>query len=211
VDGGLSLTEADAWRYHSEVAPWSSGRRRTTDELVEWLRPAVDTVTRVAGRPPRAVVGPHYVVTPEAEAAWKALGLEYLESAEHRLDPAAGRAAVSYLGQPGPSLVHLTRTVRFDPRPGRRGHHVAESTRAMTRCFEQGLPAVVDTHRINFTGPWAEDAVQELDELLAAADRAGARFLSSAELGDEVTGRRHTLTPTGGALRAPARVLAGRS
>jgi hypothetical protein len=211
VDGGLSLTEADAWRYHSEVATWSSGHRRPAAELVEWLRPAVDTVTRVAGRPPRAVVGPHYVVTPEAEIAWARLGLDFLEAAEHRLDPAVDGASVSYLGQRGGSLVHLTRTARFDPRPGREGHHVAESTIAMTRCFEQGLPAVIDTHRINFTGPWADDAAAELDDLLAAADRAGARYLSTPELGDEVVGTRRTLTPTGRALRLPARALVGRS
>jgi hypothetical protein len=207
VDGGLSLTEEHAWRYHSEVASWSTARHRSAGELEGWLRPAVETVTRLAGRAPRAVVGPHYVVTPEAEAAWHRLGLEYLEAAEHRLDPAVGTARVSYLGQPGPALVHLTRTVRFDPRPGRRGHHVADTTEAMTRCFAQGLPAVVDTHRINFTGPWADDAADELDLLLAAADRAGARYLDSVELGDAVVGDQDDLRPVGGLTRSVARVL----
>ena len=206
VDGGLSLTEDDAWRYHSEVASWSTAHRRSSDELVAWLQPAVDTVTRLAGRPPRAVVGPHYVVTAEAEAAWRSLGLEYLQAAEHRLDPAVGEARVSYLGQPGPALVHLTRTVRFDPRPGRKGHHVDESTAVMTRCFSQHLPAVIDTHRINFTGPWATDALEELDRLLAAAERSGARFLSSVELGDAVVGRGE-LHPLGGVARPVARAL----
>jgi hypothetical protein len=211
VDGGLSLTEAEAWRYHSEVATWSSGRRRTTDELVDWLAPAVATVERVAGRPPRAVVGPHYVVTPEAEAAWHQLGLEYLQAAEHRLDPAVDGSQVSYLGQPGPGLVHLTRTVRFDPRPGRRGHHVADTTTAMTRSFGQGLPAVIDTHRINFTGAWADDAAAELDQLLDAADRAGARYLSSDELGDAVVGACHDLHPIGTLTRPVARRLVPRA
>ncbi len=216
VDGGLSLLSEESWRYHSEYLAWEDGGARGADELETWLAPAVDTVARLAGAPPRAAVAPHYVLTAEAEDAFGRLGIAFVQATEYRLAP--GRPPrTSYLGQPRPSgLVHLTRTVRFDPRPGRRGHGAAEEVTTMQRCFEQGLPAVVDTHRINFTGPWAPEACGQLDDLLAAADAAGARYLTTPELGDAVrsggaftdlaSGASRSLTPVGSMARAAARV-----
>jgi hypothetical protein len=221
VDGGLSLTREHGWRYHSELLDWTAGTHRSTAELVAWLSPAVDTVERLGGVRPRSAVAPHYVLSDEAEAAWAELGLEFVQSAERQLRPGHADAKVSYLGQPGrDGLVHLTRTARFDPRPGRQGHHVADAAAALRRCFDQGLPAVVDTHRINFTGPWAARAVDELDELLAVADEGGARYLTTPELGeavrddgsfvDAVTGAGRRLTPVGSMARAVTRPVLSR-
>lgn len=205
VDGGLGLVKEHGWRYHSEQVGWADGTHRSVDDLVAWLRPAVDTVERVAGERPRSAVAPHYVLTDEGEAAWAALGIEFVQAAERRLRPGDDRS--SYLGQRGPSgLLHLTRNVRFDPRPGRTHQAAAQ----LARCFEVGLPAVVDTHRINYTGPWAADAVAALDDLLTIADRAGARYLSTPELGDAVEGD-GSLTPIAGVARRLARPVLGRA
>jgi hypothetical protein len=220
VDGGLGLVREHGWRYHSELGDWSAGTVRTTADLVAWLAPAVDTVARLGGARPRSAVAPHYVLSDEAEAAWAELGLEFVQAAERRLHPGEPDARTSYLGQQGPAgLVHLTRTVRFDPRPQRDGHHAAEAAARARRCFAVGLPAVVDTHRINFTGPWAESAAEQLDALLAVADEAGARYLTTPELGeaardggdftDAVTGAPRRLHPVGGMARALARPVAG--
>lgn len=220
VDGGLALTSEQGWRYHSELLSWSEDRARTADDLEAWLAPAVATVTRLGGRAPRAAVAPHYVLTAEAEEAWRRLGVAYVQSAERRLRPQ--RTGRSYLGQPSRSgLVHLARTVRFDPRPGRQGHHLAETVEAVRRTVSQGLPAVIDTHRINFTGPWAADALGELDALLAVTDELGSRYLTATELGDAVTtdgtyrsartGREHHLHVRGRPARAATRPLFGRA
>jgi hypothetical protein len=74
---------------------------------------------------------------------------------------------------------------------------------------------VVDTHRINFTGPWAPGAADELDQLLGTADDAGARYLTTPELGeavrgdgtfvDVVSGAGRHLTPVGSVVRAVTR------
>jgi hypothetical protein len=221
VDGGLSLVREHGWRYHSELVDWADGADRSATDLVAWLSPAVDTVERLGGTRPRSAVAPHYVLGDAAEAAWAALGLEFVQSAERRLQPGEDDARVSYLGQPGGhGLTHLTRTVRFDPRPQRSGHHRAEAEAALRRCVDQGLPAVVDTHRINFTGPWAAAAAEELDALLDAADDCGARYLSTPELGeavrdggaftDAVTGSARHLTPVGGVARAVTRPVLSR-
>jgi len=215
VDGGLSLVSGRTWRYHSELLAWADGRARPTEDLVEWLRPAVATVERIAGTPPRSVIAPHYVLTRQAEAAFAALGLVSAQGTERV--PRPGRdPARSYLGQRGPAgLVRLIRTARFDPRPDRPDHQLDTATAVIDRCFEQGLPAVVDTHRINYTGPWAADARRQLDELLTAADRAGARYLTSRELAAVVagteapdrTGRILAFTPRGRVVRALNRPL----
>jgi hypothetical protein len=78
-------------------------------------------------------------------------------------------------------------------------------------CAAHHLPAVIDAHRINFTGPWAGDALAELDALLTDADRLGARYLTTVELGDAVRsggrfvdasdGRERSLTPVGTVTR----------
>jgi hypothetical protein len=203
ADGGLALVKEHGWRYHSEQVSWSSGAHRSTEELVTWLRPAVETVGRVAGTPPRAAVAPHYVLSDEGEAAWAELGIKFVQAAERRLRPGDERS--SYLGQRGPGgLVHLTRNVRFDPRPSR-SHDASAQLR---RCVAVGLPAVVDTHRINYTGPWATDALRELDALLDEADALGARYLSTPALGDAVRGD-GSLTPRHGLARTVARSVAG--
>jgi len=221
VDGGLSLLDGQGWRYHSELLDWSAGQARPAPELIDWLAPAMDTIERVAGVRPRSAVAAHYVLTDEAQAAWGALGIEYVQAAERRLRPDRPDGT-SHLGQQGPhGLVHLTRTVRFDPRPQRVGHHGAEAGAVLRRCFDQGLPAVIDTHRINYTGPWAADAARELDDLLALADGAGARYLTTAELGDAasdggrfrdaITGEPRRLRPVGRVPRALTRPLLGRA
>ena len=205
ADGGLALVKEHGWRYHSEQVAWSTGEHRRADELVAWLRPAVETITRIAGERPRAAVAPHYVLTDEGEAAWAELGIEFVQAAERRLRP--GDERTSYLGQVGPSgLTHLTRNVRFDPRPSR-SHDASAQLR---RCVEVGLPAVVDTHRINYTGPWAADALRQLDALLDEADGLGARYLSTPALGDAVRGD-GSLTPVHGLARTVARPVLGRA
>jgi hypothetical protein len=217
ADGGLSLVKEHGGRYHSEYVPLGRGAPRPTAELVDWLRPAMATIERIGGTRSRSAVAPHYVLTDEAEAAWAELGLEFVQSAERRLRPDG--TAISYLGQSAPSgLTHLTRTVRFDPRPGRR-HDGKAAILRMQRCVEVGLPAVIDAHRINFTGPWAEAATEQLDTLLDAADAVGARYLTTPELGEAVRDDgayrdvvhdedRH-LTPAGRTSRRVARPLIG--
>jgi hypothetical protein len=217
VDGGLALVAEEAWRYHSEYLDWAADRPVGPDALVSWLTPALATLERLGGERPRSTVAPHYVVTTEAEEAWDRLGIEFVQAAEYRLRP-DGRPRASYLGQRSPTgLVHLTRTARFDPRPGRQGHHVAETATAIRRCFEQHLPAVVDTHRINYTGPTGRGACDELDQLLDVADAAGATYLTTPELGEAVraggrftdwrSGEERQLTPTGHLTRAVTRTL----
>jgi len=222
VDGGLSLSTDEGWRYHTEFLAWPDGRARSRADLTAWLAPAMDTIERLAGRRPRSAVAPHYVLTDEAQAAWRALGIEYVEGAERGVRPGGRPDGVSHLGKEGPhGMVHLTRTVRFDPRPQRQGHHGAQTAVSLRRCFDQGLPAVIDTHRINYTGPWATGAAQELDDLLAVADAAGARYLTTPELGDAVTndgrfldavtGAPRRLRPAGRTARGLARPLLGRA
>jgi hypothetical protein len=219
VDGGLSLVRAESWRYHSELLDWTTGDARSADDLEAWLAPAVATVERLSGEPPRASVAPHYVLTATAEEAWERLGIEFVQATDYQLAPGDDRPRPSYLGQRRDRrLVHLTRTARFDPRPQRQGHHRSEAVATVTRCFAQGLPAVVDTHRINFTGPWAAQAADELDALLTAADASGARYLATPELGEAVAGdgtftdwargSRRRLTPIGGVARRLTRAVA---
>lgn len=218
VDGGLSLVAEESWRYHSEFVDWATGRARTVDELSAWLAPAVATIERLGGERPRATAAPHYVLTDQAEQAWAGLGIDFVQAAEYRLIPGRERPRTSYLGRPGRhGLTHLTRTVRFDPRPHRPRHHLVHAETAVGRCFATGLPAVIDTHRINYTGPWAAEARRQLDALLTVADDAGARYLTTPELGDAVvgdgafgdwaTGAPRRLTPRGTVARSLTRVV----
>lgn len=226
--GGLSLLESESQRYHTEYMTWRTGVEPDERPLVAELKDSLDILEELFGRRPTSTIAPHYVFTSRIEEAWREAGLRYVQGAQYQVLPGQaseyGRVTVSHtLGERSPGgLVYLKRSVRFEPRPERPHQGITSALADIRSCFEQGVPAVVDTHRVNYTGRYRDSALHELGELLDALRPLRPLFLTTGELGEAIThrgrfrdiqtGEERALTPVDPAWRRGLRpVLGGRN
>lgn len=190
--GGITLCEGQGWRYHSEYIDWRRGRFLTAAEVGTFLEPGVAVFRRIFGRDSASTIPPHYLFGGGTCKAWVQARIGCVQGAGYRLSAGAGGETLvwsHYLGEAGPAgLVYLNRTVRLEPRPSRPRSGLASAANAMREMFAGKVPVVVDTHRINYTGGFRRQALAELDGMLAEAERAGAVFLSTAELAEAIRG-----------------------
>jgi hypothetical protein len=207
--GGLSLVQGEDWRYHSEYTYWPTGEERTNDELRTWLVGGLEFFHQVFGFFPRSTIATHYILTPAMADAWRLAGGEFVQGTNYRIMRGAGgrfRSLSHTLGERfADGLLLLGRNVKFDPRPQRAQHGVKFAFRQIKRCFESHVPALIDTHRINFTGRWRDQSIGALDSLLCALRPYRPRFLTTVELGEAIaqngiyhdvwTGEKRSLRP----------------
>lgn len=144
---------------------------------------------QIFGNAPEVVVPPTFVWTAAVEAAWATQGVTTLITPGHCCTgrDAAGQPDCGSVrlhnGQTGQSgLTYLVRDRYFEPALG---HQAARGLKALAEKTAQGRPCLLETHRFNFTGTRAEEALTQLDTLLrqALARHPDLRFLSAAELG----------------------------
>jgi hypothetical protein len=191
--GGLSLLRDEDPRYNSEYAAFHPATGEWLGVDPRFVEVGLDSFAELFGFRSRSTIPPHYCFPDEIEATWAEAGVRFVQGCSRRMVPEGGgwRARPSAPGHVGASgCIHLVRTVRFDPRPASpEDRHWRGALAAALACRDRGEPVVVDTHRINYTAPWRDGALAELDQLLGALT-AGApvRFLTTPELGDLVAG-----------------------
>jgi glycosyltransferase involved in cell wall biosynthesis len=223
--GGLSLLEGQSQRYHTEYLTWRTGVESDERTLALELKGSLDILEEVFGRRPTSTIAPHYVFSSRIEKAWREAGLRFVQGAHYQVLRGQageyGHVSVSHaLGERSPSgLLYLSRSVRFEPRPERPHQGIASALAAIRWCIEQGIPAVVDTHRVNFTGRCRDGALHELGELLDALRPLRPLFLTTGELGEAIehrgrfrdiqTGEERALTPLDPAWRRGLRPVLG--
>ena len=97
------------------------------------------------------------------------------------------------------SLTILTRNHKFEPCRGKMEWQAEFSIGAVKSWTTKNIPAVLDTHRLNYVGKHAQKSLVQLDELLQGlAEIDGLRFLTSVELGEAMTQKgRYTNAITG--------------
>ncbi len=225
-NGGLSLLKGQGQRYHTEYVCWRTGVEPEEETLVRDLKTSLDALERVFGRRPLSTIAPHYVFSARIEKAWRKAGLRFVQGGNYHVvrgDGAEyGDSWVSHvMGERSPAgLRYLRRSAKFEPRPERPHQGIAAALPRIQSCFEQKIPAVVDTHRINYTGRYREKGLQDLSELLDVLRPQRPHFLTSPELGeaidrggsfcDIVTRETRSLTPFDPAWRRGLRVALGR-
>jgi glycosyltransferase involved in cell wall biosynthesis len=223
--GGLSLLEGQSQRYHTEYLTWRTGVESDEKALVAGLKNSLDILEEVFGRRPTSTIAPHYVFSSRIEKAWRETGLRFVQGAHYQVlrgqSGEYGHDSVSHaLGERSRSgLLYLSRSVRFEPRPERPHQGTAAALAAVRWCFEKGIPAVVDTHRVNFTGRYRDGALHELGALLDALRPLRPLFLTTGELGEAIehggrfrdirTGEERVLTPLDPAWRRGLRPVLG--
>lgn len=189
--GGLSLLQGEGWRYHSEYVDWKSGNTPTEEMIYDSMKQDLDIFEKLFGFRSLSVIPPHYIFTPDVEKAWRRLGIRYIQGAGYRLlrkTNGSKQTKSHYLGEKSPQdLIYSIRTVKFDPRPSRPKHHWQSALEQIETAFKRGVPAIIDTHRINYTGKFREEGMRQLDALLQASQKYKPLFLNSVELGDAVS------------------------
>lgn len=146
---------------------------------------------RVFGHDPEVAVPPTFIWNRSVENAWAKAGVRCVITPGLRYEArdAAGRPAQRSRairnGDPGPGgLLYLVRDVYFEPARGHKAEQAMEALAAKTR---QGRPCLLETHRNNFTGDAAHNALQELRRLLIMAREhfPHLRYTSSVELAQQ--------------------------
>jgi len=209
IVGGGALIQGHGWRYHSEYLDFETRKALAGEELREWVRGGLRYFEDTFGYFPRSTIAPHYILPASMVSMWRELGGHFVQGGNYRILAGAddGHFVVPHLSgeRSAEGITFLGRTVKFEPCRAGSAQGLTSAVAGMMRCFANGIPAVVDTHRINYVGQWREPSLNALGSLLEAARKWRPVFLTSVELGDAIsnngqfqdvfTGESRSLTP----------------
>lgn len=188
--GGLSLMEGQGWRYHSEYIDWNQKKSLSAEQVSSLLEQAFDVFESVFGYRPKSTIAPHYIFTKETREAWVQKGIRYVQSANYRiLQNESGEAASwsHYFGQTqDTNLCYLARTLKFEPRVSRKHQGVQSAKTRIEQLVAAGIPIVMDTHRINYSGHHRQEGLSQLQELLEFLKPYNPIYLTTEELGEAI-------------------------
>lgn len=188
--GGLSLLQGQGWRYHSEYLNWRKGDQKAFPELFKWLSEGLQFFQAMFGYSPKDTIAPHYISTPRSRLVLKAAGIRYLQGMNYRLirlkngDIGTISSALGEITSEG--LVCITRNIKFEPRPQRPANHLPSAWQQIEFAMQHHIPAIVDTHRINYSGAWREQSLAALSNLLVKLEKYKPVILTTAELGQAI-------------------------
>ena len=194
-------------------------RTMAADQQRVMVAEGVRLFARAFGESPASAVAPCYLWNDDTEEAWAAAGVRYIQTAGYRC---IGRGADGAYIQ-SPKWIHagsvnhqgqryLVRNVMYEPADG---HGWEAAWREVRRRFREAQPAVISTHRYNYTRPESqEQALRGLGELLDrvcrryprvrfAASPEWGRWLERGELADVLT---HGTWPAPRPASGPRRV-----
>ena len=190
LNGGITLFEEYGNRYHSEYVNWVDGSVRPPEELLEWVKTGHDYFVELFGFKSLSTVSPHYVFSQHATRVFSQLGIKYLQAThlQNTVDSDGNVIDTQYpLGyQSQHGVTFLARNVNFNPRPKMEHHHMEPALKQILQRFDDKVPAVVDTHRINFVASWGRSGSDQLGELLEKLKPYNPLVLSSVELGEAI-------------------------
>jgi len=193
-NGGLALLSNANWRYHSEYVRWRNGKILPAEKLLDWINQGLDYFKEAFGFPSISSIAPHYILPKEVMQVWTKLGIAFVQGGNYHIlrNHTSGEQIFlnHVLGeQSSEGLLYLARNVRFEPRLSQKDRGLEQAWRRIERCFQAGVPVVIDTHRINYTGPWQEASREALKRLLARIAGYHPLFLTSVELGLAIQGK----------------------
>lgn len=148
------------------------------------------TFTRIFGQAARVAVPTTFVWNDAVERAWAAHGVRYLVTPGTRHDhrdahgkPAGDGRIIRNGARSDNGMHYLVRDQYFEPALG---HDAARGVAALARQTLLGRPALLETHRFNFTGAAAAASLHTLDAMLTQARAAypALRFINTEQLAE---------------------------
>ena len=201
----VSLPLAGVPRYPWVFAPGpveEIGPSYTTSTALK-IRDAVAIFTRIMGYSPKSVIAPYYGWSEIAEQEWAKWRIIYIQGANYRWtafdQKGKKRFHPHYLGEMNRfGQLYLVRNSEFEPFKGK-GYCAEACLKRIRHAFLLGLPAVVFTHRGNYSSLGLDDAFPgkgfgELDKLLSEVEKnfPDVCYLTTPELGELIaTGSYH--------------------
>lgn len=149
---------------------------------------------------PRSACAPGYRANDDTQRAWAQHGIQIAQHGpETRLPP--------HFDQNG--VLQLSRTIEFEPATDP-NFSVETCMNQAARCFQQGLPAIVSMHSINFHSTvrdFRSRTLACLDEFFSAIESkyADVLYLRDEDLYELIQGRPHKAEKEAGSLHVTAR------
>ncbi|WP_145986383.1 glycosyl hydrolase [Methylocaldum marinum] len=159
------------------------------DDIASAAGEEVDKFGEIFGSLPRVVVPPTFVWTRAVEDAWVKSGVKIIVTpgtcytGRETDGKLIGTGQRLLNGQRSPSgAIYMVRDVYFEPA---KGHAAEDALQSLERKMLLGRPALVETHRFNFTDDeFAERSFSELGKLLDSVVQRfpSIMFMSTEEL-----------------------------
>lgn len=153
------------WIGYEYLDPGKSGSEQflSRDLQRELIGPAVGELARIFSTLPRSACAPGYRANADTHRAWAQHGIRIAQNGP-------GAPMPPYIDRHG--ILQLTRTVEFEP-AANEASSVDRSLCQAEACFQQGLPAIVSIHSINFHSTlrdFRSRSLNALDEFLTALE-----------------------------------------
>ena len=167
-------------------------------EQMQQLREAAEHFEQLFGFASKTFIAPCYIWLPAHERELQKCGVTGIQSGAYQKHPKVGkvnefRKEIHYTGEHNEfNQVYTTRNGLFEPSLFPDEDVVAEALASIARAFENKKPAVLSTHRINYSSGLSaankEQTLQKLDNLLGEVCKRWPQveFMHSAELNSQL-------------------------
>lgn len=189
IHGGLNNYKEFGWTLHSEYQKWEDGSEMPYNQLLHWIRTGMEDFKNAFGYYPQSTIAPQYVFTPTTAKAFVEAGLKIVQGTNMQMYKKNNKRIARNIPT-GSSyykgLIALGRNIKFEPA---RGHTEWKYAAVMKKCenlIQRKVPIIIDSHRINYVGKFAEEGRDELNKLIRFLLKSGCLFLSATEFGEAI-------------------------
>lgn len=188
--GGMNNYKQGGWALHSEYQKWDDGSEMSYSQLLKWLETGISDFYKTFGYYPKSTISPQYVFTPTTAKAFAEIGFKAVQGTNmqmykrnnQKISKKIPTGSAYYKG-----LIALGRNVKFEPS---RGNIDWCHEAAIKRCkmlIQKNVPIIIDSHRINYVGKFAEEGRNGLDKLMRELTQLKCLFLTSEEFTEAIT------------------------
>ncbi len=189
LHGGLNNYKRGSWTLHSEYQKWEDGSEMSFERLSQWLNSGILDFYNAFGYLPKSTISPQYVFTPRTAKAFAELGFKVVQGTNMQMYKKGNRKISKNIptgSEYYKGLVALSRNLKFEPSRGHKDWKYDSAIKKCKQLIDKNIPIIIDSHRINYIGEFAEEGREDLDKLLNSLTRLGCIFLSSVEFGDAI-------------------------